>query len=295
MSLEATCITHLSDPGIPPKNEDAAGYTHAGGSLVMWVLDGATSVADSDLLGQDVGDVEWFAQTLSDAFVDHASDSTALQEIVAGAISQTANRYRAALGAQTPADHEWPIAAGVLARLTPNESGAVDLEAARLGDCCIFVQGDVVPNAVTGLQDGTRERQMHARVGQLRAQGVRDEAEMKAANLDELRRQRAYLAKPGMGVFSVHPAASEKLILERVSLEPGTALLAMSDGFYRGVELYDAWTDASLIADCRRDGLHSVLRRLRALEDAPDTLDRFPRLKRRDDATALLWVDETRA
>lgn len=67
------------------------------------------------------------------------------------------------------------------------------------------------------------------------------------------------------------------------------SFLMLSDGFYRLVDTYHRYTDASLFRTVETDGLLPLLRELRALElDDPECV-RYPRFKQCDDATAL-WI-----
>jgi hypothetical protein len=65
-------------------------------------------------------------------------------------------------------------------------------------------------------------------------------------------------------------------------------VLLASDGYYRLVDHYTAMTDADLIRRTQADGAAALLQQLRAIEAADPHAARYPRLKIRDDATALL-------
>ena len=65
------------------------------------------------------------------------------------------------------------------------------------------------------------------------------------------------------------------------------ALLA-SDGYYRLVDHYGAMSDTDLVRETERQGVDMLLKRLRAIEAADPLGVAYPRLKIRDDATALL-------
>jgi hypothetical protein len=69
-------------------------------------------------------------------------------------------------------------------------------------------------------------------------------------------------------------------------------LLLMSDGFYRLVDTFDAYDDASLFDAVERRGLASLLGELRAIERQDAECVRRPRFKTHDDATAL-WLELT--
>ena len=71
-------------------------------------------------------------------------------------------------------------------------------------------------------------------------------------------------------------------------LPPGSALLVMTDGFYRLVEPYGLYADGELAARCRLLGLDAMLGELRSYEDRTFGTAALA-VKRADDASAVLW------
>ena len=65
-------------------------------------------------------------------------------------------------------------------------------------------------------------------------------------------------------------------------------VLLASDGYYRLVDHYNAMTDDGLIRRTEADGAAALLQQLRVIEAADPLAASYPRLKIRDDATALL-------
>jgi hypothetical protein len=76
---------------------------------------------------------------------------------------------------------------------------------------------------------------------------------------------------------------------------PGTHVLMLSDGFYRLVDHYHLYSDESLLTAAVEDGLQVLAQRLRRLEDEDAECRVYPRLKPRDDASALLLVVDATA
>jgi hypothetical protein len=67
-------------------------------------------------------------------------------------------------------------------------------------------------------------------------------------------------------------------------------VLMMTDGFYRLVDTYHQYTDASLFDAALERGLSSLLAELRAIERSDPECVEYPRIKAEDDATALRIV-----
>lgn len=91
--------------------------------------------------------------------------------------------------------------------------------------------------------------------------------------------------------FSTEPAAAKHVLHRLRDANTVSAVLICSDGFARLADTFHAAAGmAGLMKRCRREGLASLGDELRALERAPESLARFPRLNRHDDATAILLV-----
>jgi hypothetical protein len=84
------------------------------------------------------------------------------------------------------------------------------------------------------------------------------------------------------------PAVAANATVTSLALDgPATVLLA-TDGFYALVEDYKHYGDRELIATAQTLGLGILARELRRIEDEDPEGERHPRMKKSDDATALL-------
>ncbi len=169
------------------------------------------------------------------------------------------------------------------------------LEYARLGDC----------RAILGLPDGrtvsTRRSTLHrldsrvtGKMQELRRRGLAGGyAEARRAVQDDLRANRDLLNRPGgYWALGLDPEAARRMEVGAVAAAPGAPIagLLVSDGFYRLVDTFGACRDdAALLSEARARGLATMLAELRGLEDADPECVSHPRLKPKDDATALLF------
>jgi hypothetical protein len=71
-----------------------------------------------------------------------------------------------------------------------------------------------------------------------------------------------------------------------MSLERGTQLLMMTDGFYRLVDTYQLYTPEQLAAACTERGLGPLVKELRAFEEQGAA---SMAVKSADDASAIIW------
>ena len=80
----------------------------------------------------------------------------------------------------------------------------------------------------------------------------------------------------------------EHVETSRLAAIPGDVLLLVTDGFWRLVDIYGRYDAESLFAAALGGGLQPVAAELRAIEAGDEECLRYPRLKTRDDATAVL-------
>ena len=110
-----------------------------------------------------------------------------------------------------------------------------------------------------------------------------------------IRDNRRWKNRPGgYGVLMADPACLAFAETVRRPAADVTHLLLATDGFYRLVDTYRMLTAGELMQAALERGLAPLYAELRRIEDADPECLSHPRLKARDDATALL-VRVTRA
>lgn len=87
------------------------------------------------------------------------------------------------------------------------------------------------------------------------------------------------------------PRAADQVLSRSYPVDAVEALLLCTDGLTRLVVPF-GWARSypDLLDRARRHGLEHLVERLRAVERAPDSLPRHPRLGRHDDVAAVLLV-----
>jgi hypothetical protein len=93
----------------------------------------------------------------------------------------------------------------------------------------------------------------------------------------------------GYDVLDVNISCRERFEHQSFERAATQDLLMMTDGFYRLVDTFGRYDDASLFRAVERNGLAALLAELRSVENDDPECTRHPRFKRHDDATAL-WV-----
>jgi len=171
------------------------------------------------------------------------------------------------------------------------------LTIANIGDCRTLVR----------FPDGTTQQFGDSPVSALDAQVVRRLVELQRsdrnasygtlkAELAPLIRCNRLLKNRPNGYWVLEPAESWLQYVQyfAAGAVPGTQVLMLSDGFYRLVDHYHLYSDEALLAAAIQDGLEVLAQRLRHVEDEDPECRAYPRLKPRDDASALLLVVEGR-
>jgi hypothetical protein len=263
--LEAHAATDPGRSGHP--NEDH----HIAGETVVVLADGATSRTDT---GCEHG-VAWFAQTLCRHLAERARHAATLRGALADAIEGTA------------ADHP-----GCDLTHPGSPSATVGIVRAYGGDAIEWlVLGDV--HLIIDTDDGL---QVHSQSVDHIGQTERDAAT--ALPIGHPERDRHLVAmKHAMnaqrntdGGYWV--AAADRRAAYRVAsgIVPTAAvrrMLLLSDGAAALAEVYAATDAAGLLDLAEAEGPETIIKQVRAIEEADPTATAYPRTKASDDATAI--------
>lgn len=272
----------------PGPNEDAIGMAFDGESGAAWVLDGATGLADRNFVPGADTDARWYATRLAAILADLSLEPAPPNVLLHRAIARIDAEYRRLVGPDldTVPAYGFPSAAGVWLRW--NEERRLDY--AGLGDCRVLVRGaDGAVRRLGQTGDDPGDRLVNRAVTALQAGGIADPAAVWVHLLDRVRAARSGMNRPdGYWVFGIVPAAADHCDTDQMILDPGSQVLMVSDGFYRLVDTYHAFTAESLVTGAAELGLDALYSRLRAIEADDAACRCYPRLKPGDDASAVL-------
>lgn len=273
-------------------NDDLIAVFENGALTDLLVLDGATSVADSDYVDSHQGDVAWFVQAFAAALEPFIAAGLAQGDCVRRAVDAVRVDYRARAGDVAVPRYAYPLAALTWLRIRRMDDHLA-LSVYCLGDCKAFlIHGD---GAALDLDPyvNPQEAVLRDAIAALGLEGVLDPALRRARLLPMLRARRAFQhGAPAPDVLCLAPQGAFKAREYALRLPPGAALLAMTDGFYRLVDSYGLYTIEELAQRCRSAGMAALMDELRTYETvrASGTLA----VKSADDASALLWTGKRR-
>ena len=282
-------ISRAPEGGI---NEDLIAVFESDGVADLVVLDGATSVADRNYVDLCQGDVAWFVQAFA-AELGRAIAPGVTQGITQGmAVRQAVEAVRRAWLVQA-AGQAIPLYAHPLAALTwirirrINDRLALSLYC--LGDCKAFALD--AAGAVLDLDpyENPYEATLREAIAAFDPDVLADPARKRARLLPMLRaRREEQLGAAAPNVLCLAPQGEFSAREMSLHLPPGTAVLAMTDGFYRLVDSYGLYTIEEMARRCRTDGLAALMDALRTFEGAGAA--GAAAVKSADDASALLWT-----
>ena len=282
--------SRLSVPGNRSWNEDRCNGHAEPQRGHVWVIDGATGLAERDHIPGADSDASWLAQFLDEQFLQHPAHNLSKREDVKRMLEAVRERYWALVGDSNIEDFALPSATALYAAWEIDEN--VSFRFSHLGDCSAILlsAGSSCEASLIGaLSRGEWESQLHKQIRSLNESGRDFDRPLIDQLRDTVVAHRREMNRPGgYWIFGTDPAAAAHLREETVTMsEPGFVLL-MTDGFSRLIDPFAAYTPSSLVEAARDKGLEHLMTELRQWEDRDETCVAFPRIKPYDDATAVL-------
>lgn len=271
----------LSLPGSKDReNDDAMGCT----SEIAFVLDGVTSLAEPPLMGGR-SDAAWVAHLARDLLVKHkpkvASD---LPRFIAGIAEEITLRFEAGRLRPPVSRHELPWTTLSIIALEGNR-----LHIAFLGDSRILIEtaDDAVHNYGIPVSRSAFEKGM-AKKMIAAGQGIGVEVQRQTIQADLQRSRETVNTPQGYWLLGADASVSGHLNMATLDLNGSATVLLATDGFYALTEDYRHYGDRELIATSQVVGLQTLGHELRHVEELDPLGHKYPRMKKSDDATALL-------
>jgi hypothetical protein len=273
-------LDSLSLPADPAKaNEDA--FAVEKNDAV--VLDGATGLGEMLLPGPS--DAAWIAHFGARRLMAHRRDGDSPQNALRHALADAEKSFIGLRRRPPKEKYEIPVASMMF--VSTGEDG---FEALWFGDCAALVLRPGESVEIVGEAFDKRAGES-SRVKLLaEAKGLAPAAGLSRAEyLPHLRASRNKTnTRKGSWLFSPDPRAAGHVGSRRVAAPAGTLVLLATDGFLALASDYGATDTQGLVQAAQDKGLKALGEEVRALEDADAEGRRFPRLKKSDDATAVL-------
>ena len=274
----------ISDPGHERKpNEDAVGHIDAH----AWVIDGATGVADSELLSGE-SDAQWLAQSASSLFAEHAARfGHDLAGLTRFTIKSLRDRFDQEKRRTPNGRYELPSAA-----MTLMHHSGHHIHCVNFADCRLVLLGDDGDIDVMGDHHIDREGTSKARTAKLLKQvGEGGDPFASPEVMNFLRAARNLQNRDdGYWILGLDPQAVDFMRSWTITLTGPVTGLLMSDGFASLTYDYNQLDLAELVRLAREEGLGEIVKRIREVEKNDDpAMKLYPRFKCSDDASAILF------
>lgn len=274
-------IEGLSLPGSPERvNEDALGA----GKSIAFVLDGVTGLADTPVM-PGKSDAAWASHAARDLLVAHEATSD-LRTLVGDVARDLTVRFEAERLRPPAARYEIPWTTLSMIRVADGR-----LDVAFVGDSRVLVEtsDDEVHNFGINPSRSAFETKLAAKMIAARKEQTLGVESIRATVLPDLRRSRDTVNTPqGFWLLGPDDAVGVHVSVASLALTGPATILLATDGFYALVEDYKRYGDRELIATAQTLGLSILGRELRHIEDDDPEGEKYPRMKKSDDATALL-------
>lgn len=276
-------IDSLSLPGDAAKaNEDSSG--HDANAAV--VLDGATPLFDGamgDGLMPGPSDAAWIAHFGARRILAHLRGGDGARKALRSALADTQKSFEALRG--MPPQEMWQTPCASMMLAAQAEAG---LEFLWFGDCAALLkQGDGAVQIVgETLDKRAAEAGRAQRLSEEKGQPSTDRARF----IDALRATRNRINSGTYWLFSPDVKAAAHVSRRIIKAAPGATLLLASDGFLALASDYGAYSADTLLTAALDKGLAALGEELRAIEAGDAGGAKFPRFKKSDDATALLFA-----
>lgn len=263
-------------------NEDIAYVTESS----AWILDGSSGLTDQ-VFTNSASDGHWFVlkwnEYLQTAITDYTKN---LKDIVIEGVDKIKNQYFKALTKPNLDPISFPSSSIVIVRIKE-----ISLEYFILGDCTLVVEQvgapykTIIDNRIEVFDNkAIKEIQKLQKVKQVSF----DEARTKTLPL--LRKHRSLKNKrDGYWILEFDKNAVEYAIYKEEKLRGETYLLLMSDGFAQLSTTFNQTKDVGgLISLAKRTNLSHLYEKITSFTEKDEECLLFPRLKRLDDASAIL-------
>lgn len=280
-------IDQITSPG-GARNEDFIAVFKGEHCTDIVILDGGTSLAQTDYIDPVLGDVAWFVAGFASALAQSISWDRPQHDSVVLALATLRADAKKRMGAAPMPLYASPIAAMTWIRIAPGDADHT-LTMYCLGDCKTFL---CTPGGAVDLDPylNPQEMVLQIEIARLKQAGFDDPAQRWQQLLPLLKARREFQnASDSPQALCLDPRGPFDARQYTVRAGRGAMLLAMTDGFYRIVDPYKLRSIDSLAAACRQAGLAPSMQELRSYE-AESMASGEQSVKRADDASAISCI-----
>lgn len=262
-------------------NEDIAALYNS----AAWVLDGSSSLVDR-VLTPEISDGKWFVQewnTYLEKNIENYNQD--IKSILSGGVEYIRDIYQKIVKSHNVDPLRTPSSAIALTRFYRDQ-----LELFVLGDCTLVLN---TQGYIRSFSDNKIDEFDDFVIKKIYKHQIQDKLTFKTARERELPLLQKHRSLKNMAdgywILGFDNGAIAYGIHDTVKVTEKISVLLMSDGFSRLVKPFGVVKKVDeLLPLAKKDGLISLYERLREIETRDINCLRYPRLKPKDDVSAIL-------
>lgn len=263
-------------------NEDIVYVTDTYG----WVIDGATGLNNKNLTGS-ISDAHWFVNEWTNYLKENISDNgTSIKEIIFKGIDYISNKFYQITTSKYFDKVDFPSASIVVIRINNNK-----IEYFLLGDCTLVVQNSdgkslfIKQNLLDKLENKAK-----IEMAKLMFNKGMNFVEARQGINSLLVKHRLLKNTPdGYWILEFDKNAVENSLCGCLDFSEYKKALLMSDGFSAIFDNYNYVDGNNIISIVENQGLQQIYRVIRFIEEEDSDILNFPRFKKSDDASAVIF------
>ncbi len=252
-----------------------------------WVIDGATGLNKTNLTGSK-GDVYWFVNEWNNYLKDNILDkSKDIKEIVSKGMDFIGNKFNKISSTKYPDKVDLPAASIAIIRINNNK-----VEYFLLGDCTLMVEDNsgklsIIKQTLLDKLDNIAKAEMNKL---MLNEGISFIEARQRINPLLIKHRLLKNTPEGYWTLGFDKSAVENSLYGYLDLEECKKALLMSDGFSAIFDNYKYMEADNLISIVEKQGLHQVYKTIRLIENEDADVVKFPRFKKSDDSSAVIFL-----
>jgi hypothetical protein len=263
-------------------NEDIAYSTENYG----WVIDGATGLNNRSFTGAS-SDAYWFVNEWNDYLKESIlNNSVSIKEIITKGVEVISNKFFHLVAVEHLDRIDLPSASIVVLRVNNNK-----MEYFLLGDCTLVVQNNEGKSSIIKQRflDALDNKAKEEMAGLMARKGINFIEARQEINPSLVKHRLLKNTPNGYWTLEFDKSAVENALLGYLDFEDCKKALLMSDGFSAIFDNYHIIDESNLISRVEKQGLQQIYKLLRAIEEEDAEILKFPRFKKSDDASAVIF------
>jgi len=251
-----------------------------------WVIDGATGLNNKNIMGSS-SDAYWFVNEWNNYLKENILDnSKGIKEIIVNGVESISNKFCEIAAIQNLDKVDLPSASIAVIRINNKK-----VEYFLLGDCTLVVQDNkgkslIIKQNLLDILDNKAKVEL---VELMKNKGMNFLEARKKINSLLVKHRLLKNTPNGYWTLEFDKNAVENSLCGHLDFEDCKKVLLMSDGFSAIFDNYNYVTEDNIISIIEKDGLQQIYNIIRAIEEDDVDILKFPRFKKGDDSSAVIF------